>query len=115
MPNPFNRTVVQIDVRDLEIGGAGNPVPFSNYREPMVLSGDKHLTTAEVADRMITSPVPVRQLGCGTTIGQADELVAETDPERRQAGVGELANGWEGVAHRGRIARSIGKKEAVRS
>jgi len=115
MADPFNRTVIQIDVRDCEIGGARNPVRLSNYREPMVLSGDKHLTAPKIANRMITSPVPVGQLGCGTTIGQADELVAETDPERGQPGVGELADGWQGLAHGSGIARSVGKQEAVRA
>src|SRR3954469_8266761 len=90
VPNAFYGTVVQIDVGDFQIGGAGDPVRLSNYREPMVLGGDKHLTAAQIEDGMITSPVPIRQLGCGTTIGQANELVAEADSERGQARVRQL-------------------------
>ena len=115
VPNTLYGTVVQIDMGDFQSGGAGNPVRLSNYREPMVLGGDKYLAAAKISHRMIASPVPVRQLGCGTTVGQANELVAETDSERGQARVRQLANGLQYVADRRWIARSVGKKEAVRS
>jgi hypothetical protein len=115
VPNTFDGTVIQIDMGNFQSGGAGDPVRLSNYREPMVLGGDKNPTAAKISDGMITSPVPVRQLGCGTTIGQANELVAETDSERGQSGVGQLANSLQCIADRRWIARSVGKKEAVRS
>lgn len=115
VPNAFDGTVVQIDVRDFQVGGARDPVRLSNYREPMVLCGDEHLTAAKIADGMITSPVSVGQLGCRTTVRQANELVAETDSERGEARVRQLANGLQCVAHCRGIARSVGKKESVRS
>jgi len=114
VPNAFYGTVVQIDVRDFQIGGAGNAVCLSNYRETMVLGGDQHLTAAQIADGMVTSPVPVWQLGGRTAIGQANELVAETDSKRRQAAICEFADGLQCVTDCGWIARSVGKKEAVR-
>ena len=115
VPNTLYGTVVQIDMGDFQRGGTGNPVSLSNYRESMILGGDKYLAVAKIPDGMITSPVPVRQLACGTTVCQANELVAETDSERGQAGVRELPNALQCVAHRRWVARSIGKKEAVRS
>ena len=115
VPNTLYGTVVQIDMGDFQSGGAGNPVRLSNYREPMVLGGDKYLTAAKISHRMIASPMPVRQLGCGTTVGQANKLVAETDSERGQARIRQLANGLQCVADRRWVARSVGKKESVRS
>ena len=115
VPNTLDGTVVQIDMSYFQRGRAGDPVSLSNYRESMVLSGDKYLAIAKISDGMITSAVTVRQLGCGTTVGEANELVAETDSERGQACVRELANALQCVAHRRWVARSIGKKEAVRS
>jgi len=115
VPNTLYGTVVQIDMGDFQSGGAGNPVRLSNYREPMVLGGDEHLAAAKISHRMIASPVPVRQLGCGTTVSQANELVAETDSERGQARVRQIANGLQCVADRRWVARSVGKKESVRS
>jgi len=85
VPNTLYGTVVQIDMGDLQRGRAGDPVSLSNYRESMVLGGDKYLAVAKISDGMITSAVTVRQLGCGTTVSQANELVAETDSERGQA------------------------------
>ena len=115
VPNTLYGTVVQIDMGDFQRGCAGDAVSLSNYRESMVLSGDKHLAIAKISDGMITSTVTVRQLGCGTTVREADELMAETDSERGQACVRKLPNVLQCVAHRRWIARSIGKKETIRS
>ena len=37
----------------------------------------------------------------------------ETDPERRQAGAGKLADRFQRVAYGGRVSGSVGKKEAI--
>ena len=113
MANPLDGPVVEIEVRHLERGRSGNAVCIANHSETMVLGGDEHLVGADIAYRVVPSPMTVGQLSSGAAIGESHELVPEADTERGEAGPGEPANGVERVADRGRIAGAIGKKETV--
>src|SRR5690349_680510 len=114
MTNPLYSAVIQIEMGDLETGRAWHPnfVPYN--REAMVLRSDEDLIGPDVAHRMVAAAVPVGELGRRPAVGQADQLVSQADAKRRQAAVGEFSQGAQCVAHRGRVARTVGKKEAIR-
>ena len=114
MTNSLDSAVIQIEMGDLETGRTRHANFIPHNREAMVLRGDENLIGPDVAHRMITAAVPVRELGRRPPIGQADELVSQADTERRQAAVGELSQRAECVAHRRRVAWTVGQKEAIR-
>jgi hypothetical protein len=113
--DPLDGSIVQVQMSDLRCGGARHPISVSNHCESMVLRRDQHLVCPEIPHRMITAAMAVRQLGGGATVGQADQLMTETNPEGREPGIGELPDTLQRVAHGSGIARTIGKKETVGS
>jgi len=113
MPNPLDGAVVQVEMSDLQRGSSRYPGRVSNYREAMVLGRDQHLVSAQIAHRMIPPAVAIRHLGRRAAIGKPHQLMSETDPERRQAGAGKLADCFQRVPYGGRVSRSVGKKEAI--
>jgi len=113
MANPLDGPIVQIQVRHLERGRSRNTLGSPNHSETMVLGGDEHLIGSNILHRMVSAPVPVRQLGGCASIGQSHQLVTETDPEGGKAGAGKLTNGIERIPDRCGIAGPIGKEEAI--
>jgi hypothetical protein len=107
MANSLDRSIVQVEVGHLERRRTRDAVRIANHRETMVLSGDEHLIVSEVADRVVSTSVAVRQFGGGTAVGQAYELVAEADTERGQTTPRQIANGLQCVVDSGRIPRPI--------
>ena len=113
MTNSLDGSIIQIEVSDLEARGSRNLLTISNYREAMILGCDEHLVVAQIADRMISSPMAVRQLGGTAAVRQSDQLVPQADSECREPRAGQLADGTQSIAHGGRISRTIGKKEPI--
>ena len=111
--NPLDGSVIQVQVRNLECGGAGNPGSVPNHSEAMVLRRDQHLVIAQVLDRMIAPSVTVRELRGAATVRQADQLMPKTDSKGGESRTREVANCWEGVVYRCRISRTVGKEETV--
>src|SRR6185437_1028625 len=105
--------VIQVEVRNLEPGRARDAVRVANYREAMVLSGDEYLVAAQIAHRMVATPVAVRQLGRRAAEGQTDELMSEADAEGGEPAAGQIAHAGQRILHRGGIARAVGQKESV--
>ena len=84
--NPFDSSVVQIQVRHLERRRTGNAVLVANHREPMVLGGDEHLIVPNVAHWVISASMPVRHLGSGAAVGKSYQLVSEAYTEGGEPG-----------------------------
>src|SRR5947207_4420155 len=79
----------------------------------MVLRCDKYPPGLDFLYRMITAPMTVRHLRRRTAEGQPEQLVAEADPECRDALRRQLANDSRCVSDSVRIARSVGEKNSV--
>jgi hypothetical protein len=112
--NSLDGSIVQVEVGDLERWRARNPSPISNHRETMVLGGDQDLIAAEITHRVIAPSVTVGEFCGRAAVGQPNQLMAEADAERGQAGVRELADGLQGIPYRSGIAGAVGKEEAIR-
>jgi hypothetical protein len=69
MSNSFDRAVIEVQVSDLELGSPWDPLPVSNYREAMILSGDEDLIGPQVSNRMVPATMTVGKLGGRTAIG----------------------------------------------
>src|SRR3954451_10891519 len=115
MANALDGSIVQIDMRDLERGRSGHAANLANYREAMVLSCDQHLPTAEIAHRVVATPMPIRELGGSTAVRESHQLMAEADSEGGKPSLGQLADVLQSVADGSRITGAVGKKETVGS
>src|SRR5436190_549879 len=60
MAEPFDRSVVEIHVRDLEVGSAGHRLFIPLNGEAVILRRDQHVTRRDFPDRMISAAVAVR-------------------------------------------------------
>ena len=83
--------------------------------EAVVLAGDLHLAGRQILDRMVCATMAVMHLlGLGAE-RQRQHLVAEADPEDRQARRQDFPDcGHRVFAGRGRIARAVRQEDAVR-
>ena len=113
MPNSLDGSIVQVDVRHLERWRAGDAATLAKHSEAMVLRGDEDLVIAQVANRMVSTAMTVWQLCSSPAVREPHQLMAEADAERRERGIRQLADRSQCVAHRRRIARAVGKEEAV--
>src|SRR5262249_36162899 len=104
---PFDRAVVQVEVRNLKVGRAGNPVGAALDGEPMVLRRNEHTPGRQVLYRMISAAVPVWEFRGPTAERDADELVAEAYPEERNVRVRDALDSAGSIGHRGRIPRTV--------
>src|ERR1700690_4614051 len=86
---------------------------FRVHAKTMVLRGDFHLVGEKILYRMVRAVMPKFELEGFPAKGQATQLVPEADAKDRHA-PGKLANTFLRVADWLRIARAIGKKDAVR-
>ena len=113
MPNSLDGSIVQVDVRHLERWRAGDAATLAKHREAMVLRGDEDLVIAQVANRVVSTAMTIRQFCGSAAVGEPYQLVPEADAERREPGIRQLADRSQCVAHRRRIAGAVGKEEAV--
>src|SRR6266705_3174813 len=114
MPHAFHGVVIEVEMRYHERRGAGDAAGVARDCETVVLRRDKYLSCLKIAYGMVAAPVTVWQLGRPAAEGEAEQLVAETNPENRQRAVAQLANGLDGVADGGRVARSVREKHPIR-
>ena len=82
-------------------------------REAVVLRGDFHLAGAEVLHRMVGAPVAELELEGLAPASQAQDLVAEADPEKGDAGVHDLPRSRHRVVAGLGVAGAVGEEDAV--
>ena len=56
----FDGPIVQIDVRDLEVGRSGDAFFVSRYCKPVILGRNQHTARLDFSHRMISSAMSVR-------------------------------------------------------
>jgi len=104
------RVVVQIHVRDFHITRRQR---IRVHAEAMILRRNLHFLGEQVFHRMIRAVVPEFQFERAAAKGQTAELMPQTNPENWDASE-QLPNILNSIANRFGIARTIGKKNAVR-
>src|SRR5437870_8962674 len=77
----FERAVVEIQVRDFELG-TGERVRVD--RESVVLRCDVDASAPKILDRLVASPVSELQFVRLPAEGKGQQLMAETDSEKRR-------------------------------
>src|SRR6266566_7530894 len=110
----FDRSVVEVKVRDLKRLRAWNAARLSPHRESMILGRDKYLSRSKIANRMIPPPVAVGQLDRLASHRQAEQLMAETDAKDRQRPVRQRPNCIDRVTDGCGIAGAVGEEDAIR-
>ena len=76
---PFDGLVVEVDVRDLELGRQGLGIDG----EAVVLRGDLDRAGLQVLHRLVRAAVAELELERLRAAGQAEQLVAQADAEDR--------------------------------
>jgi hypothetical protein len=79
VPNAFHRSVVEIDVGDLQIARPGDGSLLALNRESVVLRRYKYLSCTEIAYWMVTTPMAIGQFDRLSSEGEAQELVAQAN------------------------------------
>jgi hypothetical protein len=72
MTQPLERAVIQIQVRDLEIRGAGDPRLAPLDGKAVILRRDEHLARGELFDGMISAAVPIWELERSAAKGERE-------------------------------------------
>ena len=97
-------SIKQGTVRRLQTGRQG----FFVHREAVILTGDVYLFAVEVLYRMIRTVVTEFHLdGLGAT-GQSQQLMPQTNTERRNSLLGNFFDGFNRIITRLRITGAIG-------
>ena len=110
MAEPLDGSVVEIQVRDLDVGRQRARID----REAVILRGDFDLAGAELLHRMIRAAMAELQLERLAADSEAKNLVSEADAERRNVRLDHVANVVDGIRQRGGIARPVAEEDAVR-
>src|SRR5438105_13703208 len=105
----FIGVIVQIHMRDFHVARRKR---IGIYGKTMILRRDFHLLGQQIFHRMIRAVMAEFQLERFSAQSESAELVAKANPENRNL-ANELADGFNRVANRLRIAGAIGKKNAV--
>src|SRR5262252_5224501 len=106
----FARMVVQVDMRDFHVARRKR---VRIDRETMILRGNLHLFGQQILHRMIRAVVPKFQLEGFAAKSQPAKLMSQANPKDGYL-PNELANGFDSVPDRLRVARPVRKKYAVR-
>src|SRR6266852_6761224 len=114
VPNTFDRSVVEVKVRDIKRLRAGHRRRLPADRKAVVLGRDKYLPRCEITYWMIAAAMAIGQFDCLSAQRETHQLMAEADPKDRYCPVGQIANGFDCVSHGGRIAGTVGQEDAVR-
>ena len=114
MAEPLDRPVVEVGVGEDQLRPPRER--FGIDGEPVVLRRDLHLPRAQVLDRMVRAAVPELELEGLGPAGQAQDLVAQADPEDRNARVHDPLRRLDRVRApaRGRLARWTGTRRRAR-
>src|SRR5687768_16444556 len=108
VPHAFERVVVEVDVRCLDVGRQR----LRADREAMVLRRDLDPARSLVDDRLIRAAMAKLELERLSAICQAQQLMAQADAEDGLLAE-ELANVVDGVRQWLRIAGAVGDEDAV--
>lgn len=81
VPNAFHRSVIEIDVSDLQIARAGDRALLALNRESVVLRRYKYLSCTEIPHRVVTAPVPIGEFDRLPPEGEAQKLVPQANAE----------------------------------
>ena len=117
-PEPLERSVVQVPVRELHLaerGARAGAVPFEAVRvdrEPVVVGRHLHAAGAQVLHRLIGPAMSERHLVGAAREGQGEQLVTEADPEDRERAE-EPTGRFDPVARRGRVPGPVRQEDAV--
>jgi hypothetical protein len=82
-------------------------------REPMILRRDKHASSFDFLDRVISPPVAISHLRRRASKSEPQKLVSEADPKSRNPCRRKRPNGFLRVPNGCRIARPVGKEDSV--
>src|SRR2546425_10574114 len=105
----FDRVVVQIDVRDVDV------VQVQAFRidgETVILSRDLHLLPLHIKDGMVSAMMAEFQLECPAAKRQTHDLMSQANSEDWFL-TKESTDIVDGIFERLRIAGTIGEKHAV--
>ena len=103
----FNGLIVQIDVRNLEIGGTRYPLFISSHRKPVILRRDEDSSGLYLANRVISASMPIGHFDRFGTKSEPQDLVPQADTENRRAISRDFLHGGRSVSHGRGIARPI--------
>src|SRR5262245_20720281 len=92
VPKTFHGSIVQIEVGDLEIGGARYTIQVTLHRKAVILRCNENFSRGQVANRMVSTPVTIGQLHRMPAESQSQQLVTETNAERRDSATGQRTN-----------------------
>ncbi len=111
MPEAFERVIVQVHMRDLNLIQIER---VGVHRESMVVGGDLHLARDFIDDRMIRTSMSELELVGFRVQRQTQHLVTKTDSENRCL-PDQLSDLRCLMRERLRIARTIREKNTIRS
>ena len=113
---PLDHVVVEAHVGDahVSVGSRRGGVERCADGEPVVVRGHLDLAGGAVHHRLVDPPMAVGQLVGLEAEGAAEELVAEADPEVRDAPAQCRPEQLDLRGGRGRIARTVGEEQPVR-
>ena len=104
----FHGAVIQVDVRDLGVGGE----IFAIGGKAMVLGCDFDFAGAQILHGLIAAAVTELEFVGLSAAGVGQQLVPETDSKERSA-ADEFTNFGVDIVKGGGVAGTIGKKDAV--
>ena len=112
---PLDHVVVEAHVGDghVAVGSRRRGVERRPDGEPVVVRGHLDLAGGAVHHRLVDPPVAVGQLVGLEAEGAAEELVAEADPEVRDAPAQCGAEQLDLRGGRGRVAGAVGEEQPV--
>src|SRR4051812_25376823 len=79
--HPFNTVVVEVDVGDLNLGRQAVGLD----RESVIVSSNLNGTALQILHRLVPAPVAIWQLISSATERTSQQLMPETNAERRHA------------------------------
>ncbi len=114
MTEPFDRSIVEIDVSHLQLGRAGNSLCAPDNGEPMVLRCDEHFAGRHFLDGMISAVMAKAHLLGACAEREAQDLMSQADTENRHASISNRTHGVRRVGHGCWIAWAVREEDAVR-
>src|SRR6266699_1733417 len=91
MPDAFDRPVVEVHVRHIEVARPRDAALISLHREPVVLRCDEHSAASHLFYRVIATAMAVRKLDCRASEREAEQLMPEANSKYRSAAHRQLA------------------------
>jgi hypothetical protein len=82
VPNAFHRSVIEIDVSDLQIARSRDGALLSLNRKAVVLGRYKYLSCTEIPHWVVTAAVPIGEFYRLSPKREAQELVAKANAKR---------------------------------